>query len=224
MHQYPFKVSAVLLDMDGTLLDLHFDDQVWNYALPGRLAARDGTSLAQAKQQVTETIERERGTLRWYCLDHWSGIFGVPMHEVEAEQSGLVGVRAGTQLFLAHLQSRGIPAVLATNAHPRSLEMKLAKTGLGDYFTAVRSSHDYGAPKEHPAFWDAFAADVGFDPARSIFVDDNLTVLRAARAWGIAESYGITRPSSTGAAREYPDFPAVDRLDELNERCAHDID
>ncbi|MSQ67998.1 MAG: HAD family hydrolase [Gammaproteobacteria bacterium] len=219
MHHRPFKVSTVLLDMDGTLLDLHFDDQVWNYALPGRLATRDGTSLAQAKQRVADTLARERGTLRWYCLDHWSEVFGLSLHEIEAEQAGLIGVRPGTQAFLTHLQSCGIPAVLATNAHPRSLRLKLAKTGLGPYFSAVHSSHDYGLPKEHPAFWPAFVAKVGFDPASSIFVDDNLTVLRAARAWGISESYGITRPSSTGSAREYPDFPAVDRLDELNERC-----
>jgi putative hydrolase of the HAD superfamily len=198
-------ISAVILDMDGTLLDLHFDDQVWNHRLPALLAERHGHAL------------------EWYCLDHWSEVFGVSMHEVEAGLSHLIRMRPGTEEFLAHLAGRGIRTVLATNAHPRSLALKLSRTGIDRYFTEIRSSHPYGYPKERPEFWHALVDDVGFDPACAIFIDDNAAVLDAARAWGIAELYGVIRPSSSGPRRDYADYPAVDSLAELIPRCQHGL-
>ena len=212
-------VSTVLLDMDGTLLDLNFDDQVWNHALPRHLAARMGCPLPQAAHHVVETIATARGTLAWYCLDHWSAVFGVSVHALEEEQAAHIRVRAGTVDFLEHLAARGIPAILATNAHPRSMARKLERTGLARYFRAVRSSHQYGAPKEHAAFWDALHADLGFDVDGAIFVDDSASVLDAARAWGIPELYGVHTPSSTGVRRTFEDYPAVDSLAELIGRC-----
>ena len=212
-------VSAVLLDMDGTMLDLNFDDQVWNHALPRHLAAREGWSLQAASQHVIETIALARGTLSWYCLDHWSDVFGVSVHALEEEQSGFIRIRAGTVAFLEHLAAVGIPAILATNAHPRSMARKLAHTGLASFFTAVRSSHQYGAPKEHPVFWDSLHADLGFDIDGALFVDDSVSVLDAARAWGIPELYGVYTPSSTGLRRAFEHYPAVESLDELSGRC-----
>ena len=212
-------VSTVLLDMDGTLLDLHFDDQVWNHALPRHLAMRTGWPLQQAAAHVVDTIATARGTLAWYCLDHWSEVFGVSVHALEEEQADHIAVRPGTVLFLEHLAAAGIPAVLATNAHPRSMARKLERTGLAHYFTALRSSHQYGAPKEHAAFWDALHADLGFDVERALFVDDSVGVLDAARQWGIPELYGVYTPSSTGARRNFDDYPAVESLAELIGRC-----
>ena len=219
MSLAPMPVSAVLLDMDGTLLDLNFDDQVWNHALPRRLAARDGCSLPDAARRVVETIATARGTLAWYCLDHWSDVFGVSVHALEEEQAGYIRVRPGTLAFLEHLAAAGIPAILATNAHPRSMARKLGQTGLARYFAAIRSSHQYGAPKEHAAFWDALHADLGFDVDKAIFVDDSVGVLDAARAWGIPELYGVYTPSSTGMRRSFDQYPAVESLAELIERC-----
>ena len=205
--------------MDGTLLDLHFDDQVWNHALPRHLAARTGWSLQQAAGHVVDTIATARGTLAWYCLDHWSAVFGVSVHALEEEQAAHIRVRQGTVAFLEHLAASGIPAILATNAHPLSMARKLERTGLARYFTAIRSSHQYGAPKEHAAFWDALHADLGFDVEGALFVDDSASVLDAAHDWGITELYGVYTPSSTGARRTFDRYPAVESLAELIERC-----
>jgi putative hydrolase of the HAD superfamily len=215
----PTDLSAVLLDMDGTLLDLHFDEQVWSHALPRKVAARTGMTEEEARSHVAATIAREKGNLRWYCLEHWSEVFGISLHEVEAEQSMLIQMRPGTRSFLEHLKAREIPCIHATNAHPRSLKLKLARTGMAPLFSGIRSSHDYGVPKEHAAFWNALHAEFHFDPGYSLFVDDNETVLEAARAWGITELYGVVQPSSSGVRKHYAGFPAVDALEELNGRC-----
>ena len=215
--------SAVVLDMDGTLLDLHFDDQVWNHRLPQLVAERRGCDERAAKTYVADTIAGARGTLDWYCLDYWGKLFDVSIHAIERELAALIRPRPGTLAFLEHLAAQGIRAVLATNAHPRSLEHKLERTGIAHWFDAVRSAHPYGHPKEHAAFWTALAADVGLDPATTLFVDDNVAVLDSARRFGIAELYGIHRPSSSGAWRDYADYPAVDSLAELIPRCTRTV-
>ncbi len=212
-------LSAVVLDMDGTLLDLHFDDQVWNHRLPQIVAARRGCEVDAAKELVATTIEQARGTLDWYCLDYWGALFEVSIHAIERELASLIRPRPGTLEFLQHLAARGIRSVLATNAHPESLAHKLERTGIGRWFSTIRSAHPYGHPKEHAAFWTALADDVGLDPSTSLFVDDNLAVLDAARHFGIAELYGVRRPSSSGTWREYAEYPAVDSLTELIPRC-----
>lgn len=216
-------ISAVILDMDGTLLDLHFDDQVWNHHLPGLLAARQGCTPETARREVAARIAAAHGTLEWYCLDHWTTVFGVSIHALEQDLAHLIRLRPGTAEFLAHLADVGIPTVLATNAHPESLARKLERTGLARWFSAIRSSHPYGYPKERPEFWHALHADVGFDPARSIFIDDNAAVLDAARDWGIGELYGVLTPSSSGPRREFAHFAAVESLAELVPRCAEPL-
>jgi putative hydrolase of the HAD superfamily len=54
-----------------------------------------------------------------------------------------------------------------------------------------------------------------FDPERSIFVDDNLPVLRAARGAGIRWVYAVRRPDSSAGPRVQAEFPAVDAVSDL---------
>lgn len=208
-------VDTLVLDMDGTLLDLHFDDLVWNRLLPQRVAARTGRPAAEAAAFVRTTLDAERGTLRWYCMDHWSEVFGLSMSELEQAMSAHIRPRAGTLEFLEHLPALGLTRVLATNAHPRSLGLKLERTGLGRHFDHVVSAHELAAPKEDAAFWNRLAAATGMQAARAVLVDDNTAVLAAARASGFRAVFGVTRPSSAGPVKRYDDVPSVDSLTEL---------
>lgn len=191
-------IDCVILDMDGTLLDLHFDNQLWSELLPRRVAGRLDIPLEQARHQVLHRLEARRGTLPWYCLEHWSEAFGVDMHGLERELGHLIQARPGAIDFLAWVRRRGLRQVLATNAHPASLERKLAATGIGQHFTDIVSAHELGAAKEDPAFWDALKARLDFNPARTLFIDDNAQVRAAARRWGIRHLFGIAQPDSRG--------------------------
>ena len=208
-------LGTIILDMDGTLLDLHFDDQVWNYALPARLAERHGYSLATAKTRVIETLNAARGTLSWYCLDHWSREFGLSLHLLEDELAQLVGVRAGTAEFLNFCHTDRRRCILATNAHPASLARKLRRTELERYFDIVVSAHELGVLKEDPRFWVRLAAAAQIEPGATLFVDDNAAVLSTARRFGIRHVFGIRYPSSSGGVRSYESFASVNELTEL---------
>lgn len=214
------EVDCVILDMDGTLLDLHFDNQLWRELLPRRYAERAGLSLDSAREQVLTRLAARHGTLPWYCLEHWSETFGVDMHALERELGHLIGARPGAVDFLRFVRARGLPQVLATNAHPASLARKLAATGIGEHFTNVISAHDLGASKEYPEFWQALTAAAPFDPARTLFIDDNAQVRGAARAWGIAHVYGIAQPDSRGPRLCADDARLLESFDELTRAAA----
>ena len=73
---------------------------------------------------------------------------------------------------------------------------------------------------ECPGFWPRLAARKRFDSRRTLFVDDSLPVLRAARLHGIEWLYAVRRPDSRVPARAVPDFPAVDFVHELGHGLA----
>jgi 5'-nucleotidase len=113
------------------------------------------------------------------------------------------------------LRARGLRTVLVTNAHQDPLTIKEAQTGLARYFDAIVSSHRFGVPKEHAQFWIALEAELRFDPARCVFIDDSLAVLKAARQHGIGQVFAITRPDSTQATRTVSEFVAIESVESL---------
>jgi GMP/IMP 5'-nucleotidase len=208
-------IDTVLLDMDGTLLDLRFDNYFWLELIPHRYAARHGLTLQAAHAALAPRFAAKHGTLDWYCIDYWSRELSLDVGRLKREVSAQVRFLPGAEEFLAALGRRGTPAVLVTNAHRESLAIKTSQTGLTRYFSQVVSSHDFGVPKEHPQFWERLQEQVGFERARSLFVDDSLPVLRAARAHGIGQIYAISRPDATLPPREVAEFPAVECVEAL---------
>lgn len=210
------RIDAVLLDMDGTLLDLHFDNHFWLEHLPRRYAELKGLDPEQARSDVLARYRAAEGTLAWYCIDHWGQELGLDVPELKREVDHLIRFLPGALDFLDALRAAGKRVVLATNAHPYSLALKAEKTGLGGHFDELLSSHDFGAPKEHPAFWSAFHERLGYDPARTLFADDSLKILRAARDYGhITHLVSVLHPDSSQGVRPSGEFLAVRHLDEL---------
>ncbi|HEY5807983.1 MAG TPA: GMP/IMP nucleotidase [Povalibacter sp.] len=203
------QIDTVLLDMDGTLLDLRFDNDFWLKLIPERFALRHSLTPEAALLELTPRFAAVQGTLDWYCTDYWSRELGLDIAGLKHEVREQVAFLPGAQAFLLELRRRQLRTVLLTNAHRDSLNIKAAQTQLTQYFDAVVSSHQYGAPKESEEFWRRAQTALDFDPARSLFVDDSLAVLRAAREFGVAQIYAITHPDSGAEVRIVTEFPAV---------------
>ena len=208
-------VQTVLLDMDGTLLDLRFDNYFWLELIPQRFAARHGMDTATARARLMAWFAAKEGSLDWYCMDYWTRELQLDLAGLKREVGAQVRFIPGAQQFLKRLRGAGLRVVLVTNAHGNSLTVKHEQTGLMGMVDAVVSSHQYGMPKEHAAFWPRLEKEVGFDPQRTLFVDDSLAVLRAARAHGISQVVAVTRPDSTRPPRDAADFPCVATVADL---------
>jgi putative hydrolase of the HAD superfamily len=88
-------------------------------------------------------------------------------------------------------------------------------TGLTEYFDSVHTSHKIGYAKERQEFWQILQEQTSFDPATTIFVDDNPAVLRSAAVFGIRHPVAITRPDTTRPARDITTYAAVEGVSEL---------
>ncbi len=203
-------IDTVLLDMDGTLLDLHFDNHFWLEYVPRRYAERHGMTEEAARAELTARYRAVEGTLDWYCVDYWSRELALDIPLLKAEVEHLIRVHPHVIEFLDLLREAGKARVLVTNAHQKALELKMRRTTLGEHLDRVISSHDLGLPKENPAFWDRLQQRVSFDPRRTLFVDDSLPVLESARQHGIRHLLHILRPDTRQPPRKEGPFPAAE--------------
>ncbi len=211
MPSLPWRdIDTVLLDMDGTLLDLHFDNHFWLEHLPRRYAEVHGVSLAMAQLELMPLFEKNAGTLNWYCTDFWSSELNLPVKDLKVEIAHLIALRPDAETFLAAIKQAGKRVIMITNAHRDSLSLKMERLELAPYFERLISSHDYGYPKEHPQFWDALQDDIRFDPARSLFIDDTLPILRSAGRYGIGHLLAVREPDSRKGPKDTEEFEAVE--------------
>ncbi len=141
------QIDTVLLDMDGTLLDLHFDHYFWFKHLPLRYAQAHGTSLEEASAEIERHVKHYQGTLQWYCLDHWSELVKLDIPALKKEVSHKIKIRPHAESFLQQLRARGKKLILITNAHPKGLQTKLDITRIDRWLDIVISSHEFNQPK-----------------------------------------------------------------------------
>ncbi len=211
MIQLPWPdIDSVLLDMDGTLLDLHFDNHFWLEHLPQRYAELHNVSRQQADDELLPLFHAHAGQLNWYCTDFWSRELNLSVRDLKREVAHLIALRPDADTFLAAIRAAGKRVVLITNAHRDSLSLKLERIELAPYFDRLISSHDYGFPKENQQFWHALQADFGFDPARSLFIDDSLPILRSARDFGVRHLLAVRQPDSQRPHKDSEEFAAVE--------------
>jgi putative hydrolase of the HAD superfamily len=209
------ELDTVLLDLDGTLLDLAFDSEFWGQRVPAEWARQRELTLEQARASLAPRFAACEGTLDWYCIEYWSRELELDIRALKQDVAHGIRWLPGAREFLQRVRALGKRMVLITNAHPVTLAIKDERTEVISYFDAGFSSHSFGAPKESPRFWSELAKVERFEPARSLFVDDSLSVLRAARAAGVGLIYAVRKPDSSASARLHEEFPAVDAVAEL---------
>jgi 5'-nucleotidase len=208
-------IDTVLLDLDGTLLDQAYDNHIWRDLIPQRFAELRGLELQSAYAEIARLFHDRSGTLDWYDIDYWTRTLGVDVGALHREVRSHVAWLPGAQDFLAQVRAMGKRLVLLTNSHPVALAVKHEETGVLNLLDAAASSQEFGAPKEHAAFWRAAQTRFGFDPARSLFADDNARMLEAAQLAGVRWVYGIRHWDTRGSHREHVDHAAVDGVLDL---------
>ncbi|MDP7041452.1 MAG: GMP/IMP nucleotidase [Gammaproteobacteria bacterium] len=208
------RFDTILLDMDGTLLDLAFDNYFWRELIPRVVARRRNITEKRARDQVFDLYAGKEGTLDWYCLDFWGARLGLDLVELKTASSHRIRFLPGAREFLRRASACGKRLVLVTNAHQENLNMKKEVAGLTLWIDEFVSSHDLGAPKEQPAFWERLHGGLGFDPAEALFVDDSQAVLDAAAEFGIGSVVGVRRPDSRRPCRDTGPHPCIDSVAE----------
>ncbi len=209
------RIETVLLDMDGTLLDLHFDDYFWLEYVPEQFAEARGLSREEAIRQLTERYRKEEGTLNWTDLDFWSGELSLDIPKLKTEVDHLIQLHPYVENFLRFLRKEEKKCYLVTNAHGKTLNLKMQKTRLHPFFRDIISAHDLGIPKEEPRFWKILKERIGFDRMKTLLVEDSEVNLLSARNAGIRYLLFVAKPSTKGPVRRSSLFPSIVYFNEI---------
>lgn len=209
------QLDTLLLDLDGTLLDLHYDNHFWLEHVPRRYAEKNALPLDVAKNEVLARYKRAEGTLNWYCVDYWSQELQLDIPQLKEEVEHLIAVHPHVLDFLAAVRALKKRIVLVTNAHGKTLSIKFRRTPLGGHFDAVVCSHDLGLPKEHLDFWEKMQQVQPFVKESALLIDDSLPVLRSASRYGIGQLLAVYKPDSKLPEKDVGEFRAIRSFREL---------
>ena len=209
------EIETVLLDMDGTLLDLHFDHYFWQTQLPQEWGELNGVDLATAKAEMQPIFQNIEATLPWYCLDYWSEQLKMDVFEIKNGIEHLIKIRPHVEVFLEYLRETNKKIVLVTNSHKKFIDLKMELTELEPYFQHIFDAHSFGVPKENLVFWQILGEQLSFDEESTLLIDDNLSVLRSAQSHGIRHLLAIAKPNSQAPIMHTAEFEAVSSFKSL---------
>jgi len=209
------RIDTVFLDMDGTLLDLNFDTYFWLEHVPQRYSEKHGIALEVAKAQLMERYQALLGTIDWYSIDYWTRELELDIALLKEEVDHLIAVHPYVTDFLDAVRAAQKRVVLVTNAHMKSLELKMDRTRLGGHFDRLICSHEFGLPKEAPEFWERLQEVERFEPQRTLLVDDSLPVLRSAREYGIGWLLAVYEPDTRQPRRDVAEFDAIETFRDI---------
>lgn len=209
------EIESVFLDMDGTLLDLNFDTHFWQHHLPTRYGEKHGLSKEQAQEQLFPKMRAIQGSLDWYSVDYWIDELDMDIVALKHEVSHLIDVFPYVPEFLERARLHGKRVVMVTNAHAKSLNLKMEQTQLGGHFDHLYTSHEFGAAKESLDFWHALQEVEPFTPEHTLMIDDTVSVLRAAAEYGIGHLLAVHKPDSQAEPRDVTEFPMIRSFKEI---------
>lgn len=208
-------IDTLMFDMDGTLLDLHFDNYFWFELIPRSYANKQQISEDESRERLLRLMKQHEGEISWYCTDFWETTLQLDIMQLKESCWDKIAIRPQVTNFLTAAKAKGKRLLLVTNAHRDSLNLKMRKTGLAAQFDALISSHDFGIPKEKPLFWEQLNRSHTFDPLRSVLFDDNQSVLNSAEQYGIKHLVCIHQPDSQQPNQIIHKGAAIHHFDEL---------
>ena len=216
LKQIPLKdINYVLLDMDGTLLDLYFDDFFWGHLVPEKYAEKHDMTFGAAKEFLYKTYKSHEKTLNWCDIDFWSRELKLDIPALKEQIRHLIEVHPHVIDFLKLMKKQKKKIFILTNAHYKTVKIKFRKTQIGEYFDDVLCSFNVGHPKEDLEFWQGAQKRLKFDKDHSLFIDDTEDVLVTAKEYGIKYLLFKAHASSKLEPKKTKDFLTIHDFREL---------
>ena len=209
------NIETIMLDMDGTLLDLHFDNEFWLNYLPQKYATKKGIGTLESKRILQTKMKSKEGSLDWYSTDFWSSYLGLDVIKLKEDLKHLISERPSAIDFINFLKGLNKKLYIVTNAHPDVINLKLKYVRLNVQMDKIFSSHEFSHPKESMKFWRNLETHVTFCKLDTLFIDDSLPVLRAARNFGIKNTLHINKPDSNKPKNYTKEFTSISNFSEL---------
>lgn len=221
----PYRVSHILFDVDGTLVDYGSAAQAAFLAAAARASELVGTDvraaeLARVRTSLIEEPEwrgRPVATVRYesfrrvlaaHGVEATGSIFAV-MQAYEVARDEAVTVFPDVRAALGVLQALGITLIAASNGN-----VDLGRVDLGRHFSATHYAADVGVSKPDPLFYSVALERFGLDPGTTLMVGDRLeNDYVPARAVGmhavLVDRGGTVEDASVARIRALTELPPL---------------
>jgi len=209
------RVDDVLLDVDGTLLDRHFDNFFFEEELPRCYAAKHGLMVEDARERLLTMYRAVEGELDWTDLNYWTKTLDIDVVALTKELDHLIALHPDSVDFLRHVRAQGKRIYLLTSAHAAGIEIKVAKTGIDRYVDRILNAFEVGYLKMRPEFWPTCQRLLGFEPSRSLYIDDDEACLAAAQKFGVKFLYHRSKSSSRQPPQPSSCYESIESFHEL---------
>ena len=183
-----------LIDLDGVILDTTYDNYFWQKHVPRVYADKHNVSYENAINFTHALFNYKRKTKDWYDIDYWSNMLSIDIKKEKEKSENMkkISLIKGAIEILDKIKNIKKDLFLITNAHRKTLNIKMSKYELSKYFNEMICSHELGYVKEDIQFWHILKNKLNIDYKKTVLIEDTFDNIKSAFHAGIKKSIYIS--------------------------------
>ena len=180
-------IECLLIDMDGVILDNAYDNDFWQNQIPEVIADSKGIPFDDAKRLAIQIFNYKKNTKDWYDVDYWSNMLDIDIEAQKRSEKSFsrISLYDGVIDTLSVLKNK-TKMILITNAHRKTLNIKLEKYNLTPYFDEMVCAHELNYVKEDIQLWYMLRSKYRLDYEKTLLVEDTINNINVGLSAGIS--------------------------------------
>ena len=180
-------IECLLIDMDGVILDNAYDNDFWQNQIPEVIADSKGIEFDDAKRLAIQIFNYKKNTKDWYDVDYWSNMLSIDIEAQKRSEKSFsrISLYDGVIDTLSILKNK-TKMILITNAHRKTLNIKLEKYNLTPYFDEMVCAHELNYVKEDIQLWYMLRSKYRLDYEKTLLVEDTINNINVGLSAGIS--------------------------------------
>ena len=180
-------IECLLIDMDGVILDNAYDNDFWQNQIPEVIADNKGIAFDDAKRLAIQIFNYKKNTKDWYDVDYWSNMLDIDIEAQKRSEKSFsrISLYDGVIDTLSVLKNK-TKTILITNAHRKTLNIKLEKYNLTSYFDEMVCAHELNYVKEDIQLWYMLRSKYRLDYEKTLLVEDTINNINVGLSAGIS--------------------------------------
>ena len=180
-------IECLLIDMDGVILDNAYDNDFWQNQIPEVIADSKGIAFDDAKKLAIQIFNYKKNTKDWYDVDYWSNMLNIDIEAQKRSEKSFsrISLYDGVIDTLSVLKNK-TKMILITNAHRKTLNIKLEKYNLTPYFDEMVCAHELNYVKEDIQLWYMLRSKYRLDYEKTLLVEDTINNINVGLSAGIS--------------------------------------
>lgn len=180
-------IECLLIDMDGVILDNAYDNDFWQNQIPEVIADSKGIAFDDAKRLAIQIFNYKKNTKDWYDVDYWSNMLDIDIEAQKRSEKSFskISLYDGVIDTLSVLKNK-TKMILITNAHRKTLNIKLEKYNLTPYFDEMVCAHELNYVKEDIQLWYMLRSKYRLDYEKTLLVEDTINNINVGLSAGIS--------------------------------------